>query len=143
MAQTDLRLHLDTESFTEALRSLAQAGVTAAEAAQGFQEAMNLARVPMNESRTSEQHLMRWLEGRHLMVIQRNDFQAGFEIMCRICGHRVLFIPQDAVRLRAMRVTMDQIDVMAGEHYCLMDETKIDKAVEADPVRMIRFRRET
>ncbi len=134
-------LQTSTAGFAQALRTLAQAGVSAAQAAQGVQEAMmNLSDVT---PRTSEQHLMHWLEGRHLMVIQRNDFQAGFEVMCRICGDRILFIPQDAVRRRAMRITMDQIDVMAGEHYCRMDETKIDKAVEADPVRMIRFRRET
>lgn len=143
MAQTNLRAHLDTESFAQALRTLAQAGVSAAVAARGFQEAMRLAEVPMNESRTSEQHLMRWMEGRHLMVIQRNDFTTGFEVLCRICGERVLFIPQDAVRLRAMRITMDQIDVMVGDHHCRLDPAKIDKAVEAAPVRMIRFRRKT
>lgn len=129
------------ENFAQGMQALARAGMTAAEAVEGLQEALMDLSDPT--PRTSEQHLTRWLEGRHLMVIQRNDFQAGFEVVCRICGDRVLFIPQDAVRRRAMRITMDQIDVMAGEHHCRLDETKIDKAVEADPVRMIRFRRET
>lgn len=133
---------MDVASFAQGLRRLAEAGVTAAEAARGMQEAMmNLADVTTAPMNAYEATLHEYLQGRHLMVVQRNDFQAGFEMVCRICGDRVLFIPQDAVRVRALRVTLDQIDVMAGEHHCQIDRTKIDRAVEPDPVRMIRFKR--
>lgn len=134
---------IDIAAAAEAFRVLAQAGIGAATAAESFREAvMALPNVnqfiPPSEE---ENRLRQWLQGRHLMVIRRNDFQAGLEVVCQVCADRILFIPQDNLRLRSMRGTMEQIEVMAGEHYCRFEQAHIDKPVEAEPVRVIRFRR--